>query len=313
LRILTVFPNLCSVTIQPLVTSAFSSIYVQPLPYGARRTATVGDAPVPTTRRAEEATEYSAARWADRTKAVEDVQGTRKSESLWPTRDAGKPMSASGDLLDLSDAAKLHDSTKDSKISVRQDDSNAEKTEKPLQSASLNTGELTSEEQKQVAELKAQDTNVRAHEAAHLAAAGPYATSGASFTYETGPDGKKYAVGGEVSISTSPVKGNPQATLEKAQTIQRAALAPAQPSSQDYKVAATAAQMAAEAQRTIVQQKAVQPQESEGTEQSDAAFRLVRGASSPTAATPSASSPAAYYATQSRMAANAATGFTVYA
>ena len=222
-------------------------------------------------------------------------------------------MSASGDLLDLSDAAKLHDSTKDSKISVRQDDSNAEKTEKPLQSASLNTGELTSEEQKQVAELKAQDTNVRAHEAAHLAAAGPYATSGASFTYETGPDGKKYAVGGEVSISTSPVKGNPQATLEKAQTIQRAALAPAQPSSQDYKVAATAAQMAAEAQRTIVQQKAVQPQESEGTEQSDAAFRLVRGASSPTAATPSASSPAAYYATQSRMAANAATGFTVYA
>ena len=53
-------------------------------------------------------------------------------------------------------------------------------------------------------------------------AAGPYATGGASFTYVTGPDGKQYAVGGEVKIDISPEAG-PEATLRKAEAIQAAA------------------------------------------------------------------------------------------
>ena len=67
---------------------------------------------------------------------------------------------------------------------------------------------------------------MRAHEQAHLAAAGPYANGAPTFEFQTGPDGRQYAVGGEVSIDTSPVPGDPEATVRKAQTVKRAALAP---------------------------------------------------------------------------------------
>jgi hypothetical protein len=100
--------------------------------------------------------------------------------------------------------------------------------------------ELTDEEQAQIRELKQRDQEVRQHEAAHLAAAGSYARGGASYEYETGPDGKRYAVGGEVQIDTSPVPGDPDATIRKMQTVRQAALAPHNPSAQDRRVAAQA-------------------------------------------------------------------------
>lgn len=119
-----------------------------------------------------------------------------------------------------------------------------------------NIGELSLEEQRMVAELQAADTNVRAHEAAHMAAGGGL-TSPASYTYEQGPDNKMYAVAGEVGISTS--EGNtPQESLNKAQTIRRAALAPADPSPQDLKVAAQAASMEMSARAQIMQEKMAQ-------------------------------------------------------
>lgn len=93
-----------------------------------------------------------------------------------------------------------------------------------------------------LAQLRARDREVRVHEAAHAAVGGQYAGS-ASFQYKRGPDGRNYAVGGEVGISTSAVSGDPRATLEKARTIRAAALAPAEPSAQDRRVAAEAAQM----------------------------------------------------------------------
>ncbi|MEP7363658.1 MAG: putative metalloprotease CJM1_0395 family protein [Acidobacteriota bacterium] len=117
--------------------------------------------------------------------------------------------------------------------------------------------QLSSSELELVRHLAARDREVRAHEQAHLAAAGGYATSGPSFSYQTGPDGVRYAVGGEVGIDTSPVSGNPRATLAKAQAIIAAANAPAEPSSQDRAVAAAAAQMAARAQAEISQTVAV--------------------------------------------------------
>lgn len=107
-------------------------------------------------------------------------------------------------------------------------------------------GRLTPEDQAVVAELQRTDREVRAHEQAHLAAAGGLA-GGVSFTYATGPDGRQYAVGGEVSIDTSPVQGDPQATIQKARQIQAAANAPANPSGQDRAVAAAAAAMEAAA------------------------------------------------------------------
>jgi hypothetical protein len=102
--------------------------------------------------------------------------------------------------------------------------------------------QLDTQEQSQVQELRQRDREVRAHEAAHVAAGGQYVRGGAHFQYQTGPDGRQYAVGGEVSIDTSPVSGNPDATIQKMRVVRRAALAPADPSPQDRAVAAAASQ-----------------------------------------------------------------------
>lgn len=115
-----------------------------------------------------------------------------------------------------------------------------------------NSSGLTEEEQEVVRELASRDRVVRAHEAAHAAVGGQYAGS-PSFSYEHGPDGRRYAVGGEVSIDTSPVQGDPVKTAQKAQTIQKAALAPAEPSPADRSIAAKAALMAAKAQAETLQ------------------------------------------------------------
>ncbi len=114
--------------------------------------------------------------------------------------------------------------------------------------------DLTEEEQQQVTELKDRDREVRAHEQAHLTAAGPYATGGPSYEYQEGPDGRRYAIGGEVGIDTSPVSGDPEATIEKAQQVRAAALAPASPSAQDQRIAATATQMEAQARMELAKQ-----------------------------------------------------------
>jgi len=106
---------------------------------------------------------------------------------------------------------------------------------------------LTEAEQEQVDKLKARDAEVRTHELAHKAAAGQYATGGPTYSYQTGPDGKKYAVGGSVQIDTSPVKGDPDATIQKMAVVRRAALAPKEPSGQDRRVAAEADRKAAQA------------------------------------------------------------------
>lgn len=100
------------------------------------------------------------------------------------------------------------------------------------------------QQQREVQALKDRDREVRSHEQAHLSAAGGIALSGARFQYVTGPDGQRYATGGDVSIDTSEVPGDPAATMRKAETIRRAAMAPAKPSAQDYSVAANAAAMA---------------------------------------------------------------------
>lgn len=115
--------------------------------------------------------------------------------------------------------------------------------------------EISEEELKQIQQMANRDREVRAHEAAHRAVAGQYAKGGMRFTYEVGPDGKRYAVGGEVSIDTSPVPGDPQATLQKANAIRAAAMAPAEPSGQDRSVAIEAMHMAAKARSEVLAEK----------------------------------------------------------
>lgn len=106
--------------------------------------------------------------------------------------------------------------------------------------------ELTEAEKKQVEELKKIDRQVKAHEQAHLNAAAGIASGGASYTYTLGPDGQRYATGGEVQIDISPEK-DPKATIQKMQQVRRAALAPSDPSGQDRSVAAQATNLEARA------------------------------------------------------------------
>ena len=105
-------------------------------------------------------------------------------------------------------------------------------------------------EQKIVNELKRRDQEVRTHELAHASVGGP-STGAPSYTLEVGPDGKKYAVGGEVSVDLSTVDGNPRATIAKMQKVHAAALAPANPSTQDTRVAASAARLILQAQSEL--------------------------------------------------------------
>jgi hypothetical protein len=115
--------------------------------------------------------------------------------------------------------------------------------------------EYTAEEKATLQELRARDREVRAHEMAHLATAGSHSRGGPAYTFETGPDGRRYAVAGEVSIDTSEVAGDPAATLTKAQQVRRAALAPASPSAQDRQIAAQATAMAAQASAELAQER----------------------------------------------------------
>jgi hypothetical protein len=122
------------------------------------------------------------------------------------------------------------------------------------------TVQLSDEAKAAVRSLQARDRQVRAHEQAHLAASGGLATSGASYTYQKGPDGVSYAVGGEVSIDVS--EGNtPQDTIVRAITIRSAALAPADPSGPDRAIAAQASQMEQQARAELSAQQSQQQQE----------------------------------------------------
>lgn len=105
---------------------------------------------------------------------------------------------------------------------------------------------LTEEEQAEVERLQARDREVRTHEQAHASVGGQYAGA-PKYSYTQGPDGKRYATDGEVSIDVAAVPGDPEATIQKMQQVRAAAMAPANPSSADRAIAQQAAVTAAQA------------------------------------------------------------------
>lgn len=115
---------------------------------------------------------------------------------------------------------------------------------------------LPEEDLATLTKLKTRDTEVRSHEQAHLAAAGQYAAGGASFSYTTGPNGKRYATGGEVPIDISK-EDTPAATIAKMRTVRRAALAPANPSAADRSIASQASSKEAQARRELQEEASV--------------------------------------------------------
>ena len=134
-----------------------------------------------------------------------------------------------------------------------QENVDKEKTKKEEKSNSANG--LSVEEKQLVQELQSRDTEVRGHEAAHQGAGGGM-TGAASFTYQQGPDGRMYAIGGEVPISI-PAGSTPEETIRNARQAIAAAMAPSDPSGQDFAVASSATVMMMKAE----QQKAKEAQE----------------------------------------------------
>lgn len=170
------------------------------------------------------------------------AQATRKSQvNLTDPRIVPSPASDNHDTVTLSQEAQ-------DKVVT------SEKTADPERSPSSSSQDLSREDAEELTKLKARDVEVRAHEQAHLSAAGGFATGGVSFTYQKGPDGQTYAVGGEVGIDLSDEQ-DPNATVRKMQTIKRAALAPAMPSSTDRMVAGQASVKEAQARQTILQEQ----------------------------------------------------------
>ena len=131
------------------------------------------------------------------------------------------------------------------KLQAKDEEKKAKESEKSSIQA------LTTEEKQVVSELQARDTEVRAHEAAHQS--GGASTGAASYTYQKGPDGRMYAIGGEVPVSMK-AGSTPQETIANAQAVIASAMAPADPSGQDQAVAASAMMMITKAQQQLAQE-----------------------------------------------------------
>lgn len=119
------------------------------------------------------------------------------------------------------------------------------------------TEQQANAEQQELRELQARDQEVRAHEQAHATVGGRYAGT-PSYDYQQGPDGRRYAVGGEVQIDLAPVANDPQATIQKMQQVKAAALAPAEPSAADRSIASEATNRLLQAQADLIAERSQQ-------------------------------------------------------
>lgn len=148
--------------------------------------------------------------------------------------------------------------TTDSPNTSADDDSEQERevSESSDRPTAADGSPLSESELQQLQELQERDRAVRAHEQAHAAAAGALAMGGPSYHYQRGPDGRNYAVGGEVKIDSGPVPGDPEATIRKMEQVRRAALAPVDPSPADRAVASQADRQASVARMELLMQQA---------------------------------------------------------
>lgn len=122
---------------------------------------------------------------------------------------------------------------------------NALNTEQLAEDVEKQESQLTKQEKLQqpevrqeIRQLQMTEQEVIKHEQAHKSVGGDL-TGPVSYTYTNGPDEKRYIDGGEVSIQAKE-GATPEETLNILQRVRDAALAPADPSPQDLRVAASA-------------------------------------------------------------------------
>ncbi len=108
-------------------------------------------------------------------------------------------------------------------------------------------GELSGADKALLEKLKARDSLVRGHETAHIMAAGGQTAGPAQYTYQTGPDGRPYAIGGSVNIAVVSSPVNDEDAARQAETARRAATANGGMSLRDMQVAMRATELSARA------------------------------------------------------------------
>lgn len=138
---------------------------------------------------------------------------------------------------------------------------NATTLEEEQEKKDKGSDKLSEDEKQELEEMRRREQEVITHERAHQATGGQYA-SAPQYSYRRGPDGDVYVADGEVSIDLSTIPGDPQATIQKAQQVRAAALAPSEPSGQDMRVASAAMQMALDAQRQLAEEQRKEQTES---------------------------------------------------
>ena len=99
-----------------------------------------------------------------------------------------------------------------------------------------NARSLSAEDKELLQKLQARDAKVRSHETAHIMAAGGQAHGTPTYIYQTGPDGRRYAIGGSVNISMLKT-GDAEHDARQARTAYRAAMATGEPSPHDMQAA----------------------------------------------------------------------------
>nr|WP_321466960.1 putative metalloprotease CJM1_0395 family protein [uncultured Desulfobulbus sp.] len=203
----------------------------------------------------------------------------------------GSEEQTTGDTVSLSPEGIEKSRQQNNASPAEQSETSSESSPKETseEQSTANSQALTPEEEQMVQDLKQRDQEVKTHEMAHLAAAGQYATGGPSYTYQQGPDGRRYAVGGEVPIDVSEEK-TPEETIQKMQAIKRAAMAPAEPSSTDRSVAASAAATESRARQQLQAEEMNPSQEQSATDTGAAAESDSSAAPQPSAEEPAISS-----------------------
>jgi len=212
--------------------------------------------------------------------------GATTAQQLSPSRNAiERPVAdVSSDPEEASEVDLVDRSTISDKTTASDDDDSSDGQEggEPVnepqtraaaeQTAEKNTsqGQLTEEQLELVQALQARDREVRAHEQAHKSVGGSLAGA-VSLSYQTAPNGQRYAVGGEVPIDASIVNGDPAATIKKMNIVKAAATAPVDPSAQDQSVAASASILLAQALKDLSAENIASQREqaSEGASRSD--------------------------------------------
>lgn len=208
-----------------------------------------------------------------RDRSTQDIQETAAAENLG--RDASKQEASKQEAANReAEAAKREqqaqaekqqkDAARREQLSKVFEDTAARSSTEPSRSdteddarAKANAqreAQAMAREAMEVRQLEARQEEVHAHERAHAAVGGQYARS-PNFEYEVGPDGKRYATGGEVSIDIAPVHGNARATINKMQQVYAAAMAPVNPSQADLMVAAEALRKINTAKESLVEER----------------------------------------------------------